>query len=135
MKISKDYKTLAMGAVGVAGGQIAANYAGKAIDGLSVIPENIKPYAKGGIQAIAGIVIASKGKKNALVANAGLGMAASGVKNIIAALVPSLGIAGVGGDPFTYLGEATETTTAPQPFNMASATLGGFSDESNGTFN
>jgi hypothetical protein len=133
MKISKDYKNLAMGAVGIAGGQIAANYAGKALDGLSFIPENIKPYAKGGVQTIAGIVIASKGKKNALVANAGLGMAASGVKNLISALIPSLGIAGVGeaNDPFTYIGE---TADLPQPFNMASASLGSVGANENGTW-
>jgi len=134
MKISKDYKNLAMGAVGIAGGQIAANLAGKQIDGLSFIPENIKPYAKGGVQTIAGIVIASKGKKNALVANAGLGMAASGVKNILAALLPDVKfIAGVGeaNDPFTYIGE---TADLPQPFNMASASLGSVGANENGTW-
>jgi hypothetical protein len=126
MKIGKNYKDVAMGALGIAGGQVAANYAGKAIDGLSFIPESIQPYAKGGIQALAGVILATKGKKNALVSNAGLGMAATGIKNLVAAIVPSLGIAGVANDPYTYLGEAP--TNGPlQPFNTAASSLGSVS--------
>lgn len=141
MKINKDYKNLAMGALGITGGQIAANLVGKQLDKLSFLPKakdsttETSPLIKGAIQGIAGVMIASKGKKNALVANAGLGMAASGVKNILKGVLPDsdwlAGVGNVAGDPFTYIGKSND---APQEFNMAASSLGSVGANENGTW-
>lgn len=129
MAKSSKYKDVAMQAVGVTGGFIAGNFAGKLVDKITVIPANILPYAKGGLQAIAGIVIASKFGKNKLVEAAGVGMAAKGVATVVGQFLP----AAISGMPQANLISGVEmrynidavTQSNVTPFDAQGATIAG----------
>jgi len=121
------YKDIAMQAVGVTGGFIAANFAGKMVDKITAIPANILPYAKGGLQAIAGIVIASKFGKNKLVEAAGVGMAAKGVATVVGQFMPAAisGMPLINGVEMRYDIDAVSTGNLATPFDAQSATIAG----------
>lgn len=134
MAKSSKYKDVAMQAVGVTGGFIAANFAGKLVDKITAIPANILPYAKGGLQAIAGVVIASKFGKNKLVEAAGIGMAAKGVSTVIGQFIPTAisgmpGASLINGVAMRYdIDAVTPSSAGNAPFNGAAATIAGLDD-------
>ena len=123
------YKDIAMQAVGVTGGFIAGNLAGKLVDKITAIPANILPYAKGGLQAVAGIVIASKFGKNKLIEAAGVGMAAKGVATVVGQFAPTA-ISGmpqsnlISGVQMRYDIDAVSTGNVT-PFDAQGATIAG----------
>lgn len=128
MAKNSAYKTIAMQAVGITGGQVAANFIGK------IGPLANNDLIRGGVQGLGGIIIAAKlGKKNTLIESAGVGMAAQGIKTILGKFVPSL-VAGINGVPQNSLAGASATylvddVNVSGPFNKAATSLAGVSGE------
>ncbi|MDP1763070.1 MAG: hypothetical protein Q8L07_04215 [Sediminibacterium sp.] len=126
MAKNNAYKTIAMQALGITGGQIAANFLGK------IGPLATNDLIRGGVQSVGGVIVAAKlGKKNTLIESAGVGMAAQGIKTLIGKFVPSL-VAGLGGVPQNSLAGTTTTYMVDQtkeslagPFNNAETSLAG----------
>lgn len=127
-KKSSNYKKIAINAVAVAGGQVAAN----AVDQYLVskvsakLPAAIQPYATPAVQIVGGVILADKFGKNEMVESAAVGMAAKGVLNLAKAILgsnaPSI-IAGTdtmlaGTD---YVVDATLLQDAPQMAGNAAA--------------
>jgi len=128
MASKSKYKDIAMQAAGVTGGFIAGNFAGKLVDKAAFIPANILPYAKGGLQVIAGIVIASKFGKNKLVEAAGVGMAAKGVATVVGQFMPAAisGMPLISGTEMRYNIDDVMPSNGVAPFNNAqSVTIAG----------
>lgn len=141
MKIDKKLKGIAMQALGVTGGDIAAGYVSKAVDKITAIPESVKPYAAPVTNLVAGYLVASKlAKKNKMFESVGVGMAATGVKQLLSSLLPSLGISGVnaGYDPSGFVGATYDAyvpanpTNNANPYEGASSTVAGFGANNDG---
>lgn len=139
MKVDKNLKTIAMQALGITGGGIAAGYVGSAVDKITAIPESIKPYAAPAVNVVGGILVATKlGKKQKMLESVGVGMAAKGLQQLLAGLLPSLGISGVnaGYDPSGFVGATYNVSGVQDPYAMNSVSVAGFgaNTEKAGTF-